>query len=122
MRRMFALAFLSVALAYNAPAHAAEMQCLPALDGIERVMQMTQLTQGRITVLDTEASTAFIRYIRTQLPLFEIGGTDVLLIESQNGFTAAFVLNVASRQLCAMAEVEPHHMQAAKEYASGLKA
>lgn len=114
-------AFAALAL-LSAPAYAAEMQCLPATDGIERVMQMAQMTQGRITVLDTEASTAFLRYIKTQLPLFEITGTDVALIESQNGYTAAFVLDVATKQLCAMQDVEPHHLTAAKEYASGQHA
>ena len=106
----------------SAPAHAAEMQCLPATDGIGRVLQMTELTQGRIAVLDTEASGAFLKYIRTQLPLFEIAGTDVLLIEAANGFTAAFVLDVPARQLCAMQDVPAHHVQAAKEYASGQHA
>ncbi len=117
MRRMlFALAFVS------APASAAEMQCLPAADGIERVMQMAQMTQGRVVVLDTEASTAFIKYIRTQIPLLDIVGTDVAYVESANGYTAAFVLDVQGKRLCAMAEVEPHHITAAKDYAGGLRA
>jgi len=36
MRLAFAFALFAL------PASAAEMQCLPALDGIERVMQMAQ--------------------------------------------------------------------------------
>lgn len=100
------------------PAAAVEIQCAPAVAAIGRMAELAESLGGRLVVLSTEQSAAFLSAVREKAP--EVVGTDVLTIEA--GSVSAFaILDVPSRSLCGVSGLGPDLIEAAKLRAAGIR-